>query len=344
MDISTTKAAPQRPAQPKWAKSLRSFKRGSWGRGTTQILNSVIPYALLWATTAAIIKSGLPNWLTLATILPAALFLVRIFIVFHDCVHGSFYPSRRGNRTVGLLTGILTFTPFERWRRLHLKHHATNGQLDHRGKGDIWTMTTDEYATSTWSTRLGYRLFRFPPITFLLGPVLMQLIYNRFAPRGTTRAERLSVVATNLSVLLVAAVLSLVIGLRTYLLVQIPILWIANIIGVWLFYVQHQFDPGYWARDHEWNQFEASLYGSSYYKLPRLLNWLTGSIGIHHLHHLFPVIPSYNLVPALRATPEIQLPNAMTIRASLKTIRMSLWHESDGRFVSFREAGQMMKA
>lgn len=327
-----------------WLASLRAFQHGSTTRSILQILNTLVPLALLWLATAYIVKSGLPYPLAFLTILPASFFLVRTFILFHDCCHGSFFRSRRANRIVGYLAGALTFTPFEAWRWSHLRHHATNSQLDHRGLGDEWMMTLEEFRDAKRSKRLAYRLYRFPFIHFIFGSFFLFFVLNRIPPKGSRLKERWSTHITTLIILVAAAAWSLLLGFRTYLLVQIPILWIAAIVGVWLFFVQHQFDPGYWARDAEWNRIDASLRGASYYKLPKILRWLTGNIGLHHIHHLLPNIPNYRLVPALEAIPEVQIPNPLTIRESLASLHLHLWHEEARRFLGFREARRLMSA
>jgi omega-6 fatty acid desaturase (delta-12 desaturase) len=289
------------------------------------------------------VVAGLPHWIPLLLVVPAALFLVRVFIIFHDCTHGSFLPSNRANRIVGFLTGLLVFTPFEPWRVSHLRHHATNGQLDHRGFGDVLTMTYEEYEQASRWERLKYRAYRHPVVLFLFGSVYTFLIMHRFKGLKGTRAERRSVAATNLGIAAVAAAVAIPLGIGTYALVQLPVMFVAGIFGIWLFYIQHQFDPGYWAHDDTWDRVDAALYGASYYKLPRLLQWFTGNIGIHHLHHLRPRIPNYRLQRAYDEVPQTHIDRPLTFRRSLRAIRYNLWSETQERFLSFREARHMMR-
>ena len=275
-------------------------------------------------------------FITVAFATVAAALLIRIFIFFHDCTHGSFFASHRANRILGYLTGILTFTPFEEWRHLHLAHHAAAGDLDHRGKGDIWTMTVDEYLAAPRLKRLGYRLARNPLIMLGLGPTAIFLITARFSHRGARKEERLNVLFTNLAILAVILIFSFTIGLRTYLLIQLPIIFISGVIGIWLFYVQHQFEGVYWARQEVWDPLKAALQGSSYYKLPRVLQWFTGSIGLHHIHHIQPRIPNYNLQKCCEAIPELREVHPLTLRRSLKSLWLNLWDEKQQKLVSFR--------
>ncbi len=301
-----------------------------------QMLNTFLPFFALWGLMVITIRQGLPYWVTLLLAIPAAGLHVRIFIFFHDCVHGSFFDSQRANRILGYISGILTFTPFEQWRRSHAIHHATVGDLDRRGTGDVWTLTVDEYrALSTWKRAL-YRAYRNPVILFLIGPVLIFTIGHRIPHKGSKRIEQFSVLFTDLALVALIGVASLTFGFRTYVLIQLPILFISGSLGVWMFYVQHQFDGGYWARHEQWDPLTASLAGSSYYKLPRVLQWFTGSIGLHHVHHVQPRIPNYNLQDCNDAVPEFRTIEPLTIRSSLRSLRMNLWDETRERFVSFR--------
>ena len=294
---------PGKKPMPQWFRDLIVFQDRSWSRGVIQILNTVIPYLAIVGLMLYSVTTGWPYWITLLLAVPAALFLVRMFIIFHDCTHGSFLPSDRANRVVGFVAGVLAFTAFEPWRTSHLKHHATNGQLDHRGFGDVYTMTYEEYRDGTSWQRLKYRAYRSPIILFVFGPFYTFLINHRFDGLTGTPAARRSSIASNLVIAAIAVTVSLLLSFRTYLAVQLPVVLIAGTIGIWLFYVQHQFDPGYWARDDKWNQLDAALSGASYYKLPAVLRWFTGNIGIHHLHHLRPRIPNYRLKKAQDSVP-----------------------------------------
>ena len=301
-----------------------------------QVLDTFIPYAALWALMLYMVQHGYPYWITMALAVIAAGILVRIFILFHDCCHGSFFPSRRANTILGYLSGILIFTPFEDWRYTHAVHHATAGDLDRRGTGDIWTMTTEEYLAAPQRKRLAYRIYRNPFILFIPGPVLLFLFVQRFSSKGAKKRERVSVVFTNLAILLVVVVASATIGLKTYLLIQFPVIAIAGAFGLWLFYLQHQFENVYWARHEFWDPMRVALEGSSYYKLPKILQWFTGNIGLHHIHHARPSIPNYNLQRCYDNVPAFQAVEPLTIRTSLNSASLSLYDESKKKLISFR--------
>lgn len=342
MDEKTSSPRP-RGGKPQWFHELKQFREGAWARAALQLANTVLPYLGLLAVMVYGSLQGWPYWALLLIAVPAALFLVRTFILFHDCVHGSFFPSARANRIAGFVTGVLAFTPYEAWRRSHLKHHATNGQLDHRGVGDIMTMTFEEYRDATRWRRLQYRLYRNPIVLFVLGPFYNFLIFHRFAGLGGTAAERRSVHVTNLTILALAVGISVAFGVWTYIGVQLPVILLGGAVGIWLFYVQHQFEPGYWAHDDAWNQLDAALLGASHYKLPPVLRWFTGNIGIHHLHHLQPRIPNYRLRRAYLTFPEAREGTPLTLWRSFRTVRANLWSELEARFLSFREAHRMMR-
>jgi len=328
---------------PQWSRDLSRFQKGSWPRAAGQILNTVLPYLVLFAFGIITVEAAWPYWITLLVSVFASLFLVRNFIIFHDCTHGSFVPSAKGNRIVGFITGALAFTPFESWRQSHLKHHATNGQLDHRGFGDVWTMTYEEYRDAEWWKRLAYRIYRNPFFMFVTGPLFTFVLAHRVADLGKGGRIRRSVLGVNVFLLVMAVGISLLASFRAYILVQLPVIMISGTMGIWLFYVQHQFDPGYWARDGEWNRLKAALNGSSYYKLPTVLRWFSGNIGIHHLHHLRPSIPNYKLKQAYDATPEVHESRPLTVWRSITSIRVNLWHEARQRFLSFRQAVRLMR-
>ncbi len=280
------------------------------------------------------VRHGHP-WVMMALCMPAAALLVRVFIIFHDCCHGSFFASRRANRIVGYVTGILVCTPFERWQRDHAQHHATVGDLDRRGAGDVWTLTADEYLSATRRKRLFYRVFRNPFVMLALGPAALFIFANRVSTRAATRRERFSIHFTNLALVLIIVLASLTIGLRTYLWIQVPVMLIAGACGVWLFYVQHQFEDTYWARHATWDPMQAAMGGSSYYKLPGVLRWVTASIGLHHIHHVQPRIPNYNLQKCQDQIPAFQAVRPLTIGRSIHSLRMRLWDEERQCMVSW---------
>lgn len=261
--------------------------------------------------------------------------LVRIFILFHDCSHGSFFASRRANAALGYVTGILTFTPFEDWRRAHNMHHSTAGDLDRRGVGDIWTMTIEEYRASPLGRRIAYRFYRNPFVFFALGSALLFLFFQRFSSKGGGKKERTSVFRTNTALVLVVAMASWMIGLKTYLLVQLPIILIAGSCGLWLFYIQHQFENVYWARHGSWDPMRVALEGSSYFKLPKILQWFTGNIGLHHVHHVRPKVPNYNLQQCHDEIAAFRVVKPITLWTSLGLLRLALCDEKSKKLVTF---------
>ncbi len=325
-------------SRPAWFSQLKKYGHSDARNAIWQLFDSLIPYLMIWGLMIYLVKAGYSYWLTLGCTVIAAMFLIRIFIIFHDCCHSSFFRSNRINKLVGYLTGVLTFTPFEVWRKSHLKHHMSAGDLDRRGVGDVWTMTLDEYRNASWQKRLGYRLYRNPLLMFGLGPVYIFLLGNRFPERKANRTERISVHITNAALLAIFLIALLTIGWKTYLLIQLPVILIAAAMGIWLFYVQHQFENAYWARHEQWDPIKAALQGSSYYKLPKILQWFTGNIGLHHIHHIRPAIPNYHLQKCYDEMPVFQRVTPLTLRSSLRSIRLKLWDEQRQKMVGFRAA------
>jgi omega-6 fatty acid desaturase (delta-12 desaturase) len=274
-------------------------------------------------------------WLTLPLAILAGGFLVRTFIISHDCGHGSFFESRKANDILGFITGVLTFTPYHHWRWEHALHHSSSGDLDRRGTGDVWTLTVQEYLESSRWRRFAYRLARNPIVLFVLAPLFLFLIRQRFPSPKAARRERHSVYWTNLALFGLAAGLSWVFGIKTYLLIQSTILMVAGAAGVWLFYVQHQFEGVYWERTEKWDYTTAALQGSSFYKLPRVLQWFSGNIGFHHIHHLSPRIPNYHLEKCHDADPLFQSVKPVTLFSSLKSFTFRLWDEQRRRLVGY---------
>lgn len=315
---------------------VREYTVPNLGRSLTQIANTLLPYLALWVVMVYSVTAGWPYWTTFLLILPASAFLVRLFILFHDCTHQSFFKSRKANRLVGTIFGVMTLTPYDSWASDHLAHHATVADLDNRGIGDVWTMTVSEYENASKALRLGYRLVRNPFVMFGLGPIWVFMIKQRFFFKGSSRRAKINVVITNLALLAIMAIFYFTVGVKTYLIIQLPIMYIAGAAGIWLFYVQHQFDPTHWSPHEQWDFLTASLKGSSYYKLPKVLQWLSGNIGLHHVHHINALIPNYNLQPCLDNTPFLREVPPITILDSLKTVRMNLWDEAQQRLVSFR--------
>ncbi|MFO7594937.1 MAG: fatty acid desaturase [Desulfocurvibacter africanus] len=316
-------------------KSLKDYASPDDRIAIWQLMNTFVPYMAIWIALVYIARSGHSPILMLPLIIAASLFLVRIFIFFHDCVHGSFSSSPRANKIIGHVTGILTFTPFHYWQHAHLVHHGTYADLDHRGVGDIWTLTVEEYRALSRSKRLAYRLYRNPFIFLGIGPTFSFLIAQRWPRSKGGKVKRSSVMITNLAILAIMLMAGLTIGLPTYLLIQVPIMLIAGAIGIWLFYVQHQFEGVYWSRHENWDPVRAALLGSSYYKLPKFLQWFTGNIGLHHAHHVLPRIPNYKLQQSHDASPVLQTVRPLTLGGSLKSLRLNLWDEKQQKLVSF---------
>lgn len=321
-----------------WTQILARYRKPSNGRGIVEIAITLVPLAGLWVLIWATLDLG--YWISLLLALLAAGFLVRLFMIQHDCGHGSFFRQRPANDWVGRAIGVLTLTPYDFWQRTHALHHASSGNLDRRGFGDIDTLTVREYrALSSWG-RLRYRLYRHPAIMFGIGPAYLFLVRQRL-PFGLMREgwrPWLSTMATNFLIALVVAALIWLIGIKAFLLVHLPIMLVAASIGVWLFYVQHQFEHTTWDESADWSLHHAALHGSSHYDLPAILRWFTANIGMHHVHHLCSRIPYYRLPRALRDHPELRDIGRLTLLQSFRCVRLVLWDENERRLVSFREA------
>jgi len=336
----------KQPAEVKTAKRdwywiVANYGKSNVRKSSWQIVNTLSSYGLLWVLMILTVQWEYSYWITLALAGVAGGILVRVFILFHDCCHGSFFASRRANAILGYLTGILTFTPFEDWRRKHNRHHATAGDLDRRGVGDIWTMTTEEYLAAPLKKRLAYRLYRNPVILLGPGSVLLFLFLNRFPSKGAGKRERASVVYTNLALLVIVGIASWTIGLQAYFLIQLPVILIAGCLGLWLFYVQHQFEDAYWIRHDSWDPLRVALEGSSYLKLPKILQWFTGNIGLHHIHHVRPSIPNYHLQPCHDAIPDFHAVEAITLKKSFRSLRLALYDAEKRKLVGFRSLSDL---
>ena len=326
-------------------RSWRATVNRALARSIVEIVITVLPLALLWLAMWAAVHFGY-YWLCAILSLPAAGFLVRLFMIQHDCGHGAFFRHRLANDWVGRVIGVLTLTPYDFWRRTHAVHHAHSGNLDHRGIGDIDMLTVREYLALSRPRRLLYRLYRHPLVMFGIGPVYAFVLRQRL-PFGLMRSgwrPWASTMATNLGIAAVAALMIWLVGLVPFLMVHLPITFLAAAIGVWLFYVQHQFEETFWDRDEDWNFYEASLRGSSHYDLPHVLRWFTANIGIHHIHHLCSRIPYYRLPRVLRDHPQLAAPGRLTLWQSLGCVRMALWDEGQRRGVSFREIKAQLRA
>ncbi|MEX1152829.1 fatty acid desaturase [Parvibaculum sp.] len=322
-----------------WTQILNRYREPSHTRSAAELAITALPLAALWFAAWFTYAHGY-WWAPLAIAVPAGGFLVRLFAIQHDCGHGSFFPQRWANDWVGRALGVLTVTPFDVWRRAHAIHHSSCGNLDRRGIGDIDTLTVDEYrARSRWG-RLKYRIYRNPVVLFGIGPAYVFLLQQRL-PIGMMRdgwRPWVSTQATNAAMFAIAAALIWLVGVQAFFLVHLPIVVIAASIGVWLFYVQHQFEGTFWSKARGWNFHEAALHGSSHYDLPWLLRWFTANIGIHHVHHLHARIPSYRLPRVLRDHPDLRQIGRLTLADSLRCVRLVLWDEEKERLVSFREA------
>ncbi|TAL00733.1 MAG: fatty acid desaturase [Verrucomicrobia bacterium] len=328
-----------------WKQIVARYQKPSTPRAVWQILNTLVPYGALWYLMylTSHLTGAISYWLTVPLAILAGLFLVRMFIIFHDCGHGSFFKSKLANEIVGCVTGVLTFTPYHLWRWEHAIHHSASGDLDRRGTGDIWTLTVEEYlAASRWK-RFSYRLARNPIVLFVLAPLFLFLVLQRMTNNKAGYRESLSVYATNLVLVLMATALSLVFGFKAYLLIQFTILMVAGSVGVWLFYVQHQFEGVYWERNDNWDYAAAALQGSSFYKLPKVLQWFSGNIGFHHIHHLSPRIPNYNLEKCHDAEPLFQAVKPVTFFASFKSFTFRLWDEQRRRLIGYRQLRAIRK-
>jgi omega-6 fatty acid desaturase (delta-12 desaturase) len=324
---------PDAAALPHWKEVVARYRRSSGWRAGWQLVNTLLPYVALWIAMPWL--ASISWWLVLPAAALAAGFQVRLFIIFHDCGHGSFFSSQRANRIVGFIAGVLTFVPSQHWWAEHARHHASSGNLDKRGTGDIWTLTVQEYLRSSRWRRIAYRLSRNPVVLFVLAPFFLFVVLQRFPSREASPRERRSVHLTNLAIVGLAAVLSWAMGFSTYLILQGMITAIAGTAGVWLFYVQHQFEGVYWRRGEEWDYAAAALHGSSFYKLPKLLQWFSGNIGFHHIHHLSPGVPNYHLERCHASSPLFADVTPITLWSSLRSLQHRLWDEGGGRLVGY---------
>jgi omega-6 fatty acid desaturase (delta-12 desaturase) len=322
-------------SRPDWLNAIAAFNRSDTRKAVWQLINTIVPYLALMALMTVSVVRDWPYFVTLLLAIPTAGFSIRIFIFFHDCCHDSYFASRRANRILGTITGILTLTPFDAWKRSHNVHHATAGDLDQRGTGDIWTMTVEEYLGASRLKRLGYRLVRNPFFLLLVVPFWLAIIAYRIPNPREGRAAVASVMITNLALAAIVTLFAVTVGWRTYLLVQVPVTMVAWSIGVWLFYVQHQYEDAYWEPTERRTALDAALKGSSYYKLPRWLQWFTGNIGLHHIHHLRPRIPNYHLQACQDAVPALHAVKPLTLRRSFRSLALNLWDEASGKMVGF---------
>jgi acyl-lipid omega-6 desaturase (Delta-12 desaturase) len=326
------------PDARRWTRILSGYTAPNHARSVAELAITALPLVTLWTAAWFTFSLGFA-WASLLIAIPAAGFLLRLFVIQHDCGHGTFFANPLANDWVGRVIGVLTLTPYDYWRRTHAIHHANTGNLDRRGIGDVETLTVREYLARSWWGRFKYRLYRHPLIMFGVGPAYLFLLQHRI-PVGLMRKgwqPWASAMATNLAIALIVAVLTWFIGIKAFLLVHLPIILLAATGGVWLFYVQHQFEQTTWERDEGWDLRQAGLHGSSHYDLPAPLRWITANIGIHHVQHLCSRIPHYRLSRVLHDHPELRQVGHVTLLESFRCVRLALWDEAQRRLVSFRE-------
>ncbi|MDA5560995.1 MULTISPECIES: fatty acid desaturase [unclassified Exiguobacterium] len=322
-------------------KHVSPFEKSDIRISVRQMINTILPFLVSWFLAYQLLSVSI--FLTLPFTLIAAGFVVRMFIIFHDCTHGSFFKNKKANAIVGTITGILTLFPYEKWKREHAIHHASSGNLDKRGVGDIWVMTIEEYIEASKWTRLKYRLYRHPLVMFGLGPLWLILVTSRFNRKDARKKERQNTYIINLSLVVLYSALIYVIGWQAFLIVQGTTMFIAGVLGIWLFYVQHTFEDSYFEDEQEWDYVKAAIEGSSYYELPKVLQWVTGNIGFHHVHHLSPRVPNYHLEKAHTSTPPLQRATTIGLFSSLKSLRYKLYDANNKTFVTFREVRHLLR-
>ncbi|MEP6494569.1 MAG: fatty acid desaturase [bacterium] len=329
-------------ARPEWRTVVARYQQSDLFRSVMQMVTTLGPLVVvLYLMYRSLV---LPYWVTLLLAVPAGGLLIRTFIIMHDCAHGSFFSSRRANEIVGWITGLLTLTAFAAWRHSHALHHASSGDLDRRGNGDVDTLTVREYLSRTRWERFKYRMLRNPAVLFGIGPIHF-MIDNRIPPKGSdlkTSVGR-SVWSINVALAVLIAAASLWIGWKAVLLVYFPAIYIAAASGIWLFYVQHQFEGTYWQEHKEWDYATAAVKGSSYLKLPAVLQWFSGNIGLHHVHHLGPRIPNYALEQCHEENPLFHEVTVITLTQSFRTLRLTLWDEEGQRLIGFSDLRRSLR-
>ena len=344
---STSESVPSSPGKKnlpsitEWKAIVAEYTQASTPRAIWQLINTLVPYVAGWYL--LYLSLSVSYWLTLLIAAIMGGLVVRLFIIFHDCGHGSFFPSKRANDIVGFITGVITFTPYAHWRWEHALHHQTSGDLDRRGTGDIWTLTVQEYIESSRWRRFAYRLARNPVVLFVLAPMGLFLLYQRVPNKKAPERERRSVWLTTFSIIAVGAIMSYFLGFWTYFCLQLLIVGISGAAGVWMFYVQHQFEDVYWERRDEWDYTAAAIEGSSFYKLPKVLQWFTGNIGFHHIHHLSSRIPNYNLERCHHSNPLFSEVKPITMLTSLRSMSLRLWDEQQKKLVGYKRLREVRR-
>ncbi len=321
--------------EPLWYKNTKKYEQPSLQKSVSQIISSLASYFISWMVIIWLINRNVHKGYIILTATITALFLVRIFIIFHDCTHNSFFKSRKANRFWGYITGLLTLTPYEKWQHSHNIHHNTYADLDHRGVGDIWTLTVKEYLNSPFSVKFLYWCYRNPLIMLTVGPVYVFLIDHRIISKDSGKKARFSVIFNNSALLIFACTLIFLKISLIYFWIYLYLMVVAGAFGIWLFYIQHQFEGVYWSRHTDWDPIEGVFKGSSYYNLPKFFQWLTANIGLHSIHHLRSHIPNYNLQKCYDNTPELKSIKKISVRASLSSLWLNLWYENENRLVSF---------
>ncbi|NNE93928.1 MAG: fatty acid desaturase [Verrucomicrobiales bacterium] len=328
-----TRASDRKAEIAAFKRIVATYEKPNAKRASWQLFNSLGSYVALWVGMYFALKVSW--WLVIPLALLAAGIIVRVFIIFHDCGHGSFFKSERANNFWGFICGMFTMVSYGHWRWEHSRHHATSGDLDRRGIGDIWTLTVQEYLESSRWKKFAYRLARNPFILFVIAPLFLFFVRERFPIPEAKKKERRAVYTMNAVLLLNAIVLSLIFGFVPYLIIQLIITGVSGAAGIWLFYVQHQFEGVYWERRENWSYMKAALEGSSFYKLPKVLQWFSGNIGFHHIHHLSPKIPNYNLEECHHSDPMFHEIEPLTFLNSLKSLKFRLWDERNRNLVGY---------
>ena len=333
--MNNKRDAAAKTARPQWYRDLGNYAYSDMRKAMIQIFTTFVPYIGLWSLMVYLLLNGYPYWAVIIIVPFQAALTLRVFIIFHDCCHGSFFESNKLNTIMGYITGTLTFTPFRQWRAAHNIHHATSGDLDRRGIGDITTLTIEEYKQLPKLSKLRYRFTRNPFVIFGLGSIGIFMFVHRVPRKWDDKKSARSVWITNFFIAIYIASFGLTIGFLPFAKIILPVLYLSGTVGIWMFYIQHQFEDAYWRRHSAWDHFMAGLKGSSYYKLPKILHWISGNIGFHHVHHLHPSIPNYHLQRCFRDIKALSEVKPLTILMSLKLPWLSLWDEENQKLVRF---------
>lgn len=316
-----------------WYNIIVNYNKPELSKSWLQIFNSVILYFVIWLLIGLYGDKSI--FLPIGLGILGAGFMARSFIIFHDCAHGSFFESARMNKLLGSFLSVITFTPFYKWRHEHITHHSTVGNLDKRGVGDIDTITVEEYLKLSKFKRLVYRIYRSPILIFFIAPIILFVVLNRFSFGKLNKKNTFRLIRSNLWIIVFSLALAYFVGWQNFLIGQFTILYISSSVGVWLFYVQHQYEDVIWTRDEEWNQTEISIHGSSFLKLPKIMQWFSGNIGFHHIHHLSPKIPNYNLESCHYENDAFKIIKPITFWATFRTWRLKLWDEKRQQLIGF---------